>query len=114
MAVEVAGRLVGQDECGLGDERTGDGDALLLAARELGRLMVDPVAQTEPLQRGSRPPQRARGDRRPGTSSGGATFSSAVVRGSRLYDWKTKPMVRLRSRASPSSSRSATSVPASS
>ena len=31
-AVEVAGRLVGEDERRLGDERAGDGDALLLAA----------------------------------------------------------------------------------
>ena len=38
----------------------------------------------------------ARG-RRPGTAAGVATLSSAVVRGSRLYDWKTNPMVRLRS-----------------
>ena len=34
-----------------------------------------------------------------------------MVRGSRLYDWKTKPMVRLRSLARPSSSSSATGVP---
>src|SRR5262249_11202334 len=33
--VEVAGRLVGQDDLGRGDERARDGDALLLAAREL-------------------------------------------------------------------------------
>ena len=30
--VEVAGRLVGQDELGIVDERAGDGQALLLAA----------------------------------------------------------------------------------
>ena len=36
LRVEVAGRLVGQDESRLGHERPRDGDALLLAAGELG------------------------------------------------------------------------------
>jgi len=40
------------------------------------------------------------------------TLSRADVRGNRLYDWKTKPIVRLRTRARPSSSSSATGVPA--
>ena len=52
VAVEVAGRLVGEDERRLGDERAGDRDALLLAARQLGRLVVEPVAEAEPLERG--------------------------------------------------------------
>ena len=43
--VEVAGRLVGQDHPGLGDQGPGDGDALLLAARQLTRLVVGPVGQ---------------------------------------------------------------------
>src|ERR687883_1530576 len=34
LGVEVAGRLVGEDDGGLARQRTGDGDALLLAARE--------------------------------------------------------------------------------
>ena len=37
--VEVAGRLVGEHHAGPRDERAGDGDALLLAARELGRAV---------------------------------------------------------------------------
>ena len=60
VAVEVAGRLVGEDERRLGDERPGDGDALLLAAGQLGRLVVEAVAQAEPLERGRRPRARAR------------------------------------------------------
>ena len=55
VAVEVAGRLVGQDERRLRDERPGDRDPLLLAAGQLGRLVVEPVAQPEPLERGLRP-----------------------------------------------------------
>ncbi len=38
--VEVAGRLVGEDQRGVGDDRAGDGDALLLAAGELGGEVV--------------------------------------------------------------------------
>ena len=41
--VEVAGRLVGEDQLGLPDKRAGDGDALLLAARQLGRTMLGSV-----------------------------------------------------------------------
>ncbi len=40
LGVEVAGRLVGEDQLGLGDEGAGDRDALLLAARELAGAMA--------------------------------------------------------------------------
>ena len=43
--VQVAGRLVGQQDLGLLDQRPGDGDALLLSAGQLGRQMPDPVGQ---------------------------------------------------------------------
>ena len=104
VAVEVAGRLVGEDERRFGDEGARDGDPLLLAAA---------TARSARGRRGRRaraapaPPWRAGAlalRATPWYSSGMATLSSAVVRGSRLYDWKTKPMVRLRSRASASSS----------
>ena len=39
--VERAGRLVGEDHLGPRDQRAGDGDALLLAARELAGLVLD-------------------------------------------------------------------------
>ena len=38
--VEVAGRLVGEEDGRIGDQRAGDGHALLLAAGELRRLVV--------------------------------------------------------------------------
>ncbi len=41
--VEVAGRLVGEDDLGAAGERSGDGDPLLLAARELGRAVPQAV-----------------------------------------------------------------------
>ena len=39
-AVQVAGRLVRQQQRGTVDQRTGDGDTLLLPARELERCVV--------------------------------------------------------------------------
>ena len=47
LRVEVAGRLVGEDDLGLAHERARDGDALLLATRELGRPVGEPVAQAD-------------------------------------------------------------------
>ena len=114
VAVEVAGRLVGEDERRLGDERPSDRDSLLLAAARAPRFVVDPVAEAQALERGLRPSSALGHDRPPWYSSGVATLSSAVVRGSRLYDWKTNPIVRLRSPARPSSSSVSTGVPASS
>src|SRR3954454_6375890 len=47
LRVEVAGRLVGEDDGGLARERAGHRDALLLAARELGRPVGEAVAQAD-------------------------------------------------------------------
>jgi hypothetical protein len=51
VGVEVAGRLVGQDDLRLVDQGPGDGDALLLAARELGRLVVGSIGQADEAER---------------------------------------------------------------
>ncbi len=45
--VEVAGGLVGKDEVGLVDQRSGAGDALLLTAGHLVRAVAQPVADAE-------------------------------------------------------------------
>ena len=42
--VEVAGRLVGEQQHRIGHQRAGDGDALLLAARQLGGAPVGGAA----------------------------------------------------------------------
>ena len=47
--VEVAGRLVGEHHARARDERAGDGDALLLAAGELGRAVGEAVAEADRL-----------------------------------------------------------------
>ena len=46
--VERAGRLVGEDQLGIVDQRPRDGDALLLAAGELRRVVVLAVGEARP------------------------------------------------------------------
>ena len=60
LAVEVAGGLVGEQQRRVGDDRARDRDALLLAARELARVVVEAVAEPDDLERES---ARARGAR---------------------------------------------------
>ena len=67
VAVEVARRLVGEEDGRLRDEGAGDPDALLLAARQLGRLVVQAVAQAQPLEDGLRAGVPLAARRRPGT-----------------------------------------------
>ena len=71
VGVERAGRLVGQDQPPLADDRAGDGDPLLLAA---GHLVGEPVGQVgdaDLLQRGQRQPRgRPRRARRRARAAG--------------------------------------------
>ena len=50
-AVEIAGRLVGQQELGPADEGARHGNPLLLAARELRRIVAEAMAEPDPLER---------------------------------------------------------------
>ncbi len=50
-AVEVARRLVGEDDRGVDYERACDGDALLLAARERGRMVLGAMTNLDEIQR---------------------------------------------------------------
>ena len=52
--VEVAGGFVGEKGIRVGDNRPGDGDALLLAARELGRGVAFLFGDAHAGQRGAR------------------------------------------------------------
>ena len=61
--VEIAGRLVGQDQFRLVDQGAGDGDALLLSAGKLAGMMVAPVAQADFLQRLRRRAAGVRGEK---------------------------------------------------
>ena len=52
--IEVAGRLVGQHQARLVDQRARDRDPLLLPAGQLAGMVVQAVAQADPFQRGRR------------------------------------------------------------
>ena len=58
--VHAAGRLVGEDHGRTGDERAGDGDALRLAAGELGRQRVVAGVETGAIEPLPRSDQRGR------------------------------------------------------
>src|SRR2546423_3718383 len=49
--IKGSGRFVGQQDRRVSGERTGPSDAVLLAARELRRIMTGPVRPTDPLER---------------------------------------------------------------
>ena len=54
-AVQVAGGLVGEEQARAGGKRPGQGDPLLLATRELARVVADPRGEAHPgeaLERG--------------------------------------------------------------
>ena len=50
VGIEIAGRLVGEDELRIVDERARDGDPLLLASRQFLGQGVHAVLQTDPLE----------------------------------------------------------------
>src|SRR5699024_2690728 len=87
--VEVAGGFVGDDDIRLRHECAGDGDALLLAAGEFvgrwWRRSLSPRRST--MRRKTR-----RSGFFPDSCMGSRMFSSASIAGTRLNDWKTKPM----------------------
>src|SRR2546426_4455165 len=58
--VQVAGRLVGEQERGVVQDRAAEGDALLLTPGELRREMVHPVRHADFLQEFPRSPSRRR------------------------------------------------------
>ena len=91
MAVEVARGFVGEDDAGVVDERAGDGDALLFAAGEFERQMVQPFAQSD-LRAMTSAARSARSRWVRPIMAGKRTFSSAVSSGKRKYPWKMKPM----------------------
>ena len=61
LGIKVASRLVGEDELGVGDHGAGDGDALLLSARELLREVLGAVGDGHSLHHGRDPLLALRG-----------------------------------------------------
>ena len=52
LAVQVAGRLVAEQESRVGDDGAGNGDALLLSAGELARIMIHALGEADDAERG--------------------------------------------------------------
>ena len=109
--VEVAGRFVGQQDRRVDRQRARDGDALALAAGELvgqmrpadcraGRASSSFAARSSTFFAGQ--PRRC---------SGRPTFSRQVSVGSRLKNWKMKPILSRRTRVSSSSDNFAKDSP---
>ena len=74
--VEVAGRLVGEDDRGIADDRARDGDPLLLTARELGREVPRAVGEPD-ASAAPRGPARVAPWRRPARRRAAARRSGA-------------------------------------
>ena len=110
--VQVAGRLVGDDDRRVVGERAGDGDALLLAAGESGGQLVGLVGHLDLLEQVIARSVRSRGEYMLQKSIGSMTFSTTVSVGSSWKNWKTTPMLRPRQMASWPSRSLCTGVPA--
>ena len=110
--VEVAGRLVGEDDRRPGDDRAGDRHALALAAGELLRAVVQAVPEPDALER--RRAARACAAR-PACRCRAGPWRRSPARSSRRSGRTAGTRSRSTSRAAPASSRSsrsATSAPA--
>ena len=83
MRVEVAGRLVGQHQRRVHGQGAGDGDALLLAAGQLVGEMLLAVGQADLVEQMAGAFDISASGRPRATSSGIATFSTAVKAGIR-------------------------------
>jgi len=53
LRVEVAGRLVGEQEGRLVGQRSGDRDPLALSPRKLARIVIEPIAESDPFEEGA-------------------------------------------------------------
>ena len=76
LAIEVARRLVAEQQCRVGDDRARDADALFLAAGQLPRIVLRPFGEPHDLQRNRR---RASGAR-PSTASSAAAAARRSAR----------------------------------
>ena len=111
--VEVAGRLVGQDERRVGDQGPGHRDPLLLTAGELAGPVLDPVGEADPVE-GGEGPFLADGSFDAGVDERELDVAPGVEsEARRLNCWKTKPIRRFRTWARSSSDMALTSSPAS-
>ena len=76
--IEIAGRLVCQQQRWTGHQRTGNGDPLLLATRDLRGFLVGERAEADLLEQGARQSVSAREGLPWRIISGISTFSSTL------------------------------------
>ena len=107
--VEIAGRLVRQHDRRIVGERARQRDPLLLAARQLRRIVMGAAGQADLFEQ--RPGAAARRRPRRGSPSAPPRSRSAVSDGIRWKNWKTNPIFSPRSFARASSSRRVMSTP---
>ena len=89
--VEVAGRLVGQQQLRLADQRPGDGDPLLLTAGELRGLVPHAVAEPDGVERGRGPFAALALRERRGRAAAAPRCRSPVVRDEQLEGLEDEP-----------------------
>ena len=111
LRVEVAGRLVGEQDRRVAGHRPRHRDALLLAARELRRDGASRGAPCPPARAPPAPAACARPTACRGRSAAARRSRSTVRSPIRLKLWKMNPISRLRTRARSRSGRSATGLP---
>ena len=107
--VELARRLVGDEQRRPVGQRARDRDALHLAARELRGQMIGAIGQTHVFEQLARPRRAARRPRRRLRPAAAPRSRAAVSIGSRKKRWKTKPMRVRRMRLRSASDKRATS-----
>ena len=110
LRVELAGGLVEQDQRRVGHDRARDRDPLLLAARELARVVVQPVVQPDDAERDPHP-LVALLLREPREQQRQLHVLERGEDGSRLNDWNTNPTFRERHSASCAGVIALTSAP---
>ena len=87
LRIEIAGRLVGQQQPRRVGDRAGDGDALLLAAGQFAGTMFEALAEAQKSQQLARRGPERPPCARPRMSCGMTTFSSAENSGRRWWNW---------------------------
>ena len=92
--IDVAGGLVGEQQARPADDGAGDGDALLLPARERRRPRIELVGEPDPVAGARVTCSRACSSSRPATRSGKATLSKAERWSIRRKSWNTTPILR--------------------
>ena len=107
--IEISGRLVGEKQLRSRGDCASDGDALLLAARKLLRIMVEPVTQADRLEFCLRAIAGVIGTGQ--FERAWRRFPVAVIVGNRWKACSTMPMRPRLARASESSSSEAKSSP---